>query len=754
MTFLAKSNGETLVEHTNNLLKQLNILKTTYPNVLSSKHWDLLAYTCAYHDLGKINDKFQTKIRHNWKFIDGEIPHGLLSVTLIDFDTLKKQFNDYELKALAYAVACHHNRDFSKLDKQHYLDEIKNLNNAYEKLNLNDLLIELPTQVPAKVKTKYYKFAHIWTLDEIEENWLLTDNEKEKQKQAFALFIKIKGLLNRLDYAASGHYFIESNPRLKLDDNILRFLGKNAQYNDLQNWTYQHRNQNIVVTAQTGLGKTESALRWLNNDKSFFVLPLKTALNAMYFRFKDEVFAKDLNKSNKYLALLHSDMLSFLLKDVKTEDFDRNVNEDRQWSKQLSLATLDQVFSFVYHYQGYEPKIATLSYAKIVIDEIQMYSPDLLAYLLFGLKEIQKYGGKFDVMTATLAPFVLDLFKQYSIDFIQPEHAFLDDKINHRHKTKTVHAQLTADDILNLDQNQKTLVVVNTVKKAVELFNELRASNKNVHLIHSRFIKRDRNQKEQEIYDFSRSDKSGIWIGTQIVEASLDIDFDLLITELSELNGLFQRMGRCYRKRNYNGKKPNVYIFDGGDKNPSGINHGKHSVVNYQMYLLSKNAIKNLDGYLSEQRKLNLINKNYTSKNLSQDDNSYINQVENDYKYLLAKQFEQISKAETRRIFRNIQSVDVIPEQVYLTNKDTINTIANKLLLKDYSDRTDSIKLREQLNSYCVNVYSYLVQNDNLVDIENLNKLHYLVLSKDFEYSKLTGLSIKKEQSNEDDNFF
>ena len=317
-----------------------------------------------------------------------------------------------------------------------------------------------------------------------------------------------------------------------------------------------------------------------------------------------------------------------------------------------------------------------------------------------------------------------------------------------------MHAQLTADDILNLDQNQKTLVVVNTVKKAVELFNELRASNKNVHLIHSRFIKRDRNQKEQEIYDFSRSDKSGIWIGTQIVEASLDIDFDLLITELSELNGLFQRMGRCYRKRNYNGKKPNVYIFDGGDKNPSGINHGKHSVVNYQMYLLSKNAIKNLDGYLSEQRKLNLINKNYTSKNLSQDDNSYINQVENDYKYLLAKQSEQISKAETRRIFRNIQSVDVIPEQVYLDNQDTIDTITNKLLFKKYNDRTDSIKLREQLNSYCVNVYSYLVQNDNLVDIENLNKLHYLVLSKDFEYNELTGLSIKKEQNNKDDNFF
>ena len=38
-------------------------------------------------------------------------------------------------------------------------------------------------------------------------------------------------------------------------------------------------------------------------------------------------------------------------------------------------------------------------------------------------------------------------------------------------------------------------------------------------------------------------------LATQVVEASLDIDFDILITELSDLSGFFQRMGRCYRNR-------------------------------------------------------------------------------------------------------------------------------------------------------------------------------------------------------------
>jgi CRISPR-associated endonuclease/helicase Cas3 len=47
------------------------------------------------------------------------------------------------------------------------------------------------------------------------------------------------------------------------------------------------------------------------------------------------------------------------------------------------------------------------------------------------------------------------------------------------------------------------------------------------------------------MFDFARNQSHGIWITTQIAEASLDIDFDVLFTELSSLDSFFQRMGRC-----------------------------------------------------------------------------------------------------------------------------------------------------------------------------------------------------------------
>ena len=59
-----------------------------------------------------------------------------------------------------------------------------------------------------------------------------------------------------------------------------------------------------------------------------------------------------------------------------------------------------QLFDFIFQYPGYELKLATLSYSRIVIDEIQMYNAELLAYLIFGLEKIVKMGGDSDIEDA------------------------------------------------------------------------------------------------------------------------------------------------------------------------------------------------------------------------------------------------------------------------------------------------------------------------------------------------------------------
>lgn len=58
--------------------------------------------------------------------------------------------------------------------------------------------------------------------------------------------------------------------------------------------------------------------------------------------------------------------------------------------------------------------------------------------------------------------------------------------------------------------------------------------------LHSKYIRRDRAFLERKIMEFSESGESGIWITTQIVEASLDIDFDILYTEMCTADSLYR----------------------------------------------------------------------------------------------------------------------------------------------------------------------------------------------------------------------
>lgn len=767
MEFLAKSNGETISEHTQNLLTQLEILKALYPQALTKTEWQLLQLACKYHDLGKMNDKFQDKIKNHKRGMKKyELPHGVLSAALIPFKELDKSYySTDDLKALAYAVALHHERDFSEFNRKNYEKEVGLL--AVPAGNFDFASVGLqPPQKPLEIPSgKYFDFGTVLSAT--------------KDIAIYQEYVKLKGLLNRIDFAASGYYQVEFPDsgylQAKLEQNALGKWRKNnprADWNEMQTWMGNHGEDNIVIIAQTGMGKTEGGLRWLSNDKGFFTLPLKSAINSIYARIKNKIFS-EATEAKQHVGILHSDMLQILLGEFeKDDDFDSTnlmdfksyLNETRSWSLPLTITTLDQVFNIVYRYRGYESKLATLGYSKVIIDEVQMYSPDLLAYLIYGLKMIQDYGGKFAVMTATLAPFIIDLFKEQGLQFTIPAQPFLLPELSQRHSVKVLHRQLNADEIVASFHDNKVLIICNTVNKAMSLYDELveRLDTSKVKVIHSRFIRKDRRKLEKEIMAFTDEEnkQAGIWIGTQVVEASLDIDFDILYTELSELNSLFQRMGRCYRRRNFMKEGYNIWIYDGGDKLPSGIKTANSdSVYDYEMFSLSKQAIATLDGPLSEKEKMDLIAKIYTSANLK--NSSYLEKVQKTIEYLDGCANDRKTKQEIANEFRDIESVMVIPEAVLnQKNNKYLHDRLKKLLAENNyrKNELEIIELRNKMMDLTVQVPAYLFYKtiDAKVDEVELSRYQRIpVLSARYNYDNKRGLSLSaKEEKHEPDNLY
>lgn len=728
---LAKSHPEEDIQtHTDYLLGNLELLKQLYPNLFVG--WDmlyeLLRLACIYHDLGKLNPRFQNCIKKRIPYSNG-IPHGLLSLAFIDYKWLRKEkgFKNDDLRLLFQAVAYHHDR------KMPY--------------NNNDIETEFYKLHLPYNHFKYDKLPSDFVAEEINDRYFTVGERFNKRDgNLFFKFIILEGLLNRLDYAASAHIPVE-HPHDFLEDAMdslmIRWQQKQPgiQWKELQIYAKLNANKNIIAIAQTGMGKTEAGLLWIGNAKGFFTLPLKSAINAIYDRISDNVI---LDQKEEKIGMLHSDTYIKYLerseqeqKKMEEEGVEKDgISSDlyftrtKQLSLPLTICTLDQLFGFVFLYRGFEYKLATLSYAKIVIDEVQMYSADLIAYLVLGLRYIYTMGGQFAILTATLPTFFMDLLKEFKIPF-EPPRVFIDDRI--RHGVKVIEQEINARDIVELSRKyggKKILVICNTVKSAVNLYQQLEWDEDNrqvnmvipsifdemddenedkqgIYLLHSYFTKSDRAKKEKHILNMGRKEsaESGIWIATQIVEVSLDIDFDLLFTELSDLNGFFQRMGRCYRNRELD-IPYNCFVFTGGGKLCSGVG----VFIDKKIHQLSKEALVEIDGIISEDQKVTMVAELYTKEKLPE----YYDYIKETIVYVDSHSPYEIDKKKADEKFRNIDTVSVIPRKVYQTRNFEIGQ-AIEVLQKEYNgkemDRNEvkqlRTKAREVIVDHTVNISKY-----------------------------------------------
>lgn len=767
MDFWAKTNPrETIQQHTDKLLENIYILKKM--NYIKDYKWELLEYAAIYHDMGKMNEKFQLKVSPDGRNVEDnknnphseqEIPHAYLSSAMVPIDYLMDKFDNIEIKILINAIIFHHDRNFDFNEKnsedrnyiQKELDDIKKKTGKFNyKIIWNDKF-EFPYE--------YYYSSGI-TRDSLKKF-------KDKAAYYYRTHILTKGLLHKADYAASAGEMIEY-PADFLENSMEIYKNqvlKIKEWNNLQKFMISNRSHNVIAVAQTGYGKTEAGLLWIGDTKGFFTLPIKVAINDIYTRITKTIVTE---KKEERVGLAHSDSMDEYIKHsysdkekelIEFEGLERYYSRTRLMSLPLTLSTLDQLFLFVFAYRGYELKLAVLSYSKIVIDEIQMYSAELIAYLIIGLGMINNLGGKFAILTATFPPLIEDLLKKECVDYIRSE-----DYINceeTRHSIKVIEDNINAEIILKkvLTFN-KILVICNTIRTAQELYDCIKScieeeeQSLEINLLHSGFIKKDRRKKEEHILKSGKRteiNKKEIWIGTQVLEASLDIDFDFLITELSDINGFFQRLGRVYRKRPIEENIDyNCYLYTG--KKMYDI-RGVGSVIDPDIFKKSREKLLKIDGRLDEKKKLEIINDTYTYTNLK--NTRYINDIEDNIEYIKSNFENFLKESEAKKQFRNILSYNIIPLNIYEKNKDKIKKLIETIKnhKKSLYERTEA---RTELNDFTLSINASRYRKNFSVEYLAITK-HEMVLIYDCEYNYEKGFSQKlpsDEVKEEESKFF
>ena len=778
--FLAKSNkiknGEfitqTIEEHTNKLIELFNKFKDVYGNYFEEHELELIKIACETHDLGKMNSRFQKKLYNSInreKYFDTnkeldalyeqlnitEIPHGVLSCSFLDIDELKKEFDTVYIKALASAIYNHHERkvvDNNGIDLE---------NNKIKKIVEGDLF-------------KYYKLYNEnlkCSFRGITGKSIKIDVDNDYE--FWLKFIVIKGMLNKIDYAASVYVYNKEKRiyefginkddfEMKADNScekvITKFKQKKYELKDCQKFMKDNKDKNIIVVASTGIGKTEGALLWAGDSKTFYTLPIKVSINAIYERIKTQNYY-----DKEKITILHSDAVSELMKeDADFGDAWDKYGKSKKLSYPFTVCTIDQLFYFVFKSLGTEIFPATLKYSKIIIDEIQSYTPEITAFILYGLKVINDLGGQFCIMTATLPPIIKELMERENIKFETPKTFIKKDENGNsikRHFIKFIEFEESEDkkdfnynEILEKAKNNKVLIICNTVRRSQDVYIKLKEKNKQnteINLLHSRFIFRDRKLKEKIIQNFAstkeedRNNDAGIWISTQIVEASLDIDFDVLYTDMCSADSLLQRMGRCYRNRIYEKDEPNIFIYD----TKIGVGNGKNSVYDLDIYDRSVKFIKEYDNNIfTEEQKLKYIDKVYNTKDLENSD--YLESINKNYEALKNLQPAFIDKSDAADLFRAIDSVTVIPKEIYLSLIRDDNNIINEYFeIKDKEKKTKDdlknlINKKNEILGFTTSVrlYKSLQSNAGFKPIElGKNKLDKIYIV-DLEYSEELGL--------------
>lgn len=728
MKQMAKSGGVTIADHNRALLDRAKTLFEL--RYISGDIYELLCKACEYHDLGKANPRMQERLRHAELKFDAnkEIPHNVLSMYLMPKDTSQEYY------IVLFAVGFHHD----------YGDVLWLLEDQEKRRLAQDLLAQWEcARYPGRKAIKTMK------------SYIAQTAIKDKM-------ILVKGLLHKCDYAASGETEIEyKNDFLKYK--TTRFFEKKGySYNDMQRFCLERQDENIIVVGQTGMGKTEAALLWIGDHKGFIFLPVKTAINKMYDRIREEIIDDEgVEGVERQLGLLHSNAVSRLLeRQEKVAQRVQSVenatyqemdviayhNRSRQLAMPLTISTVDQLFDFIFQYQTYELKLATLSYSKIVIDEIQMYGADLLADLIFGLRMIRELGGRIAITTATLAPFVKELIEEEVGKF---EYGVFCDRKQIRHRVKIISALMDTEAILEkfwrcyqeesmaepLRENSsaerrkpsgKMLVICNTIKKAQQMYEELyeqigEENGGRVHLLHSKFIHRDRAGKENDICECGATEheETVIWISTSLVEASLDIDFDYLFTELQDIPSLLQRMGRVNRKGKKTVEDYNCFVYTDIEEKylespyvPGRVQKDTGAAfIDRDIFELSKTALGEMlkqesEGVLSEGRKMEMMETYFTAERLAR--TNYMQKYRKQMEKLKAIVLYELD-GKGIKIREDIFTKDVIPVSIYESHQQEIEFGAKKIR-SPHTGMLDKIKERNRIMQYTVPVQNYIVE--------------------------------------------
>ena len=507
---------------------------------------------CVLHDIGKATVDFQEYIQGRKK---KAYPHALASLPFVLLaESLLAQHYGWERRRLeaTAAVLTHHSPLGPELYKGYgaitYHPGLRRaLDQLWELVQAHGVQGLPPVETFWKIVEPLLRTPLAGLLDESlrfdTTNKTLRGILQDLPPQDFA---QVKAVLHLADWLASAKIPQPSVLFLANGSSAVEGHMLDKPLRHFQSAAQQARHAGIFgLRAPTGTGKTEALLLWAGDtERLLYLLPTQATTNAMWRRLQ-KIYGQE------QVALAHGRASYMLRKESDDDSLDCRLFGS-VFAKPVTVATLDQYLLAHLHGRHWEERRTLARQATVVLDEIHAYEPYTLGLLLEALE--REPPARLALASATLPESLLEFFPRGKLIEAEPE---LWQRARHRMQFRegSLLAEGPEQALHYARQGQRVLVVANTVCDAQTFYRTLKQLGwPKLALLHARFIVRDRAAKENEV---SPAQPGTIFVATQVVEVSLDISYDVLITEIAPADALVQRMGRVNRL----GKQPSTPVI-------------------------------------------------------------------------------------------------------------------------------------------------------------------------------------------------
>ncbi len=319
------------------------------------------------------------------------------------------------------------------------------------------------------------------------------------------------------------------------------------------------------INLPTGLGKTftgflyslkmREILKEKGNFRIIYALPFISIIDQNFEVLKEKL-KEAIETEDSQLILKHHHLTDFEYKvENETLPFDVAKVLGEAWESEIVVTTLVQLFNALFpKNRGGALRFSRLSKTIIILDEIQTIP---VRYWKLFEEVIQELSQKLDFYVIFMTATKPKIFKSY----VELAGKSFFKGLN-RYKVELDLRQQTINEFLGnlkIEKGKSHLFILNTIRASQELYEGIReVVNEEVEYISRAITPFERRERLKRI----KEGKVKYLVSTQVVEAGVDIDFDVVVRDFAPFDSLNQSAGRCNRNGKNQGLFKVVRLFD------------------------------------------------------------------------------------------------------------------------------------------------------------------------------------------------